>query len=40
VAVCRFGNVKIIARNYGPIPNWHPGAGGKAWTFADEIIIE
>jgi hypothetical protein len=32
--------VKIIARNIGPIPAWHPGAGGKAWIFADEIIIE
>jgi glycosyl hydrolase family 92/Fn3 domain-containing protein len=32
--------VKIIAHNYGPIPAWHPGAGGKAWIFADEIIIE
>ena len=32
--------VKIIAHNYGQIPAWHPGAGGKAWIFADEIIIE
>ena len=33
----RFIHIKAI--NIGPIPVWHPGAGGEAWLFADEIII-
>ncbi|NCP21849.1 MAG: discoidin domain-containing protein, partial [Zetaproteobacteria bacterium] len=32
--------VKMIAKNMGPCPNWHVGAGGKSWLFADEITIE
>ena len=32
--------VRIRAHNYGKIPSWHPGHGGDAWIFADEIIIE
>lgn len=32
--------VKIIAKNFGIIPDWHLGAGGKAWLFIDEVIIE
>jgi predicted alpha-1,2-mannosidase len=32
--------VRIIARNRGECPPWHPGAGQKAWIFADEITIE
>ena len=32
--------VRITAVNYGKIPAWHPGHGGDAWIFADEIIIE
>lgn len=31
--------VKIAARNVGTCPEWHSGAGGKAWLFADEIIL-
>jgi hexosaminidase len=31
--------VKVIARNVGTCPAWHPGAGGKAWLFIDEIIV-
>jgi predicted alpha-1,2-mannosidase len=32
--------VKIIATPaFDQIPNWHLGAGGKPWIFADEIII-
>jgi len=33
-------DIRIIARNTGRCPDWHPGAGGKAWIFADEIIVE
>jgi len=32
--------VRITARNYGTIPDWHPGSGGRAWIFVDEILIE
>ena len=32
--------VRVTAHNYGKIPAWHPGAGGDAFIFADEIIIE
>ena len=32
--------VKVHAKNYGTVPQWHPGAGGKAWIFIDEIVIE
>jgi hypothetical protein len=32
--------VRIRALNFGKIPAWHPGSGGDAWTFVDEIIIE
>ena len=32
--------VKVIAINRGTCPDWHPGAGSKAWIFADEILIE
>ncbi len=29
--------IKIIANNMGICPEWHQGAGGKAWLFCDEI---
>lgn len=32
--------VKIIAENYGKLPEWHLGHGGDAWLFVDEIVIE
>ena len=32
--------VRVIARNIGVCPSWHPGAGGKAWLFSDEIVLE
>ena len=35
---CRY--VRVKARNYGTIPSWHLGAGGEAYIFIDEIIIE
>lgn len=30
---------KIVAKNIGVCPSWHPGAGGKAWLFIDEIFV-
>jgi hypothetical protein len=32
--------VKVVAKNRGVCPEWHLGAGGKAWVFADEISVE
>jgi len=32
--------IKVIAKNYGTIPEWHLGAGGDSWIFVDEIVIE
>jgi len=33
------GFVRIRARNLGTCPDWHKGAGGKAWLFVDEVKI-
>ncbi len=38
VAPARY--LKILAKNIGICPPWHKGAGGKAWIFADEVIIK
>lgn len=32
--------IHIIAHNIKKAPDWHHGAGGNAWLFADEIIVE
>ena len=32
--------VRVIGKNRGTCPDWHPGAGHKAWLFADEIGID
>ncbi|MDC8000399.1 family 20 glycosylhydrolase [Aequorivita todarodis] len=32
--------IKLIIKNYGMIPDGLQGAGHKAWTFIDEIIVE
>jgi hexosaminidase len=32
--------VRVRATNLGRCPDWHVGAGGKAWIFVDEIIVE
>jgi hexosaminidase len=31
--------IRVKAINYGTLPSWHNGSGGKAWIFADELII-
>ena len=33
-------HLRIRAKNIGVCPDWHKGAGRKAWLFADEIFIE
>lgn len=35
---CRY--IKVSAKNYGKLPAWHPGAGGDAFIFTDEIWIK
>lgn len=32
--------VRIRAKNFGLLPDWHPGAGGEAYIFLDEVIVE
>lgn len=32
--------VKVRGVNYGTIPEWHPGAGGEAFIFVDEVLVE
>jgi predicted alpha-1,2-mannosidase len=32
--------LKIVAKNMGICPPWHPGAGYKAWIFVDEVKIK
>ncbi len=32
--------VKVVAANFGTIPDWHLGAGGDAYIFVDEILVE
>jgi hexosaminidase len=31
--------VQVFVKNYGTIPEGHPGAGNKAWLFVDEIEV-
>lgn len=35
----RIKYLKIVAKNGGPCPDWHLGAGGASWLFADEIFV-
>ncbi|MCO6475916.1 MAG: alpha-L-fucosidase [Phaeodactylibacter sp.] len=32
--------IRITAGNIGICPEWHAGAGGKAWVFVDEVVVE
>ena len=32
--------IRMRAVNFGKIPSWHPGSGGDAWIFIDEIIVD
>jgi len=32
--------LRVRATNYGVCPDWHPGAGGDAWIFVDEVTVE
>ena len=32
--------IKVVARQLGAIPDWHPGAGAQSFIFIDEITVE
>lgn len=32
--------IRVKAKNIGVCPEWHVGAGGKAWLFVDEVVVE
>ena len=32
--------VRVQTHNVTKLPAWHPGAGGKAWLFVDEVMVE
>jgi putative alpha-1,2-mannosidase len=32
--------IKIVAKQYGPLPDWHESKGSPSYIFADEITVE
>ncbi|UBB88642.1 hypothetical protein J4771_07065 [Candidatus Kaistella beijingensis] len=32
--------VKVVAKNFGKLPEWHQGFGGDAFIFVDEIMVK
>jgi hypothetical protein len=36
----KYKTIKVMAKNYGILPEWHPGKGGDAFIFIDEIEIK
>ena len=32
--------IRVIAKNIGACPSWHPKSGESAWLFVDEIVVE
>lgn len=32
--------IKLIAKQYGPLPEWHESKGAPSYIFADEIVVE
>ncbi len=38
--VLRARYIRVRAVNLGVCPGWHPGAGKKAWLFADEVVVQ
>lgn len=39
-ATQRYRYIKLIAKQYGKLPIWHPGAGGDTFIFIDECEIQ
>ena len=32
--------VKVVAKNFGKLPEWHQGFGGDAFIFVDEVRVK
>ena len=32
--------VKVVAKNFGKLPEWHQGFGGDAFIFVDEVMVK
>lgn len=32
--------IKVVAKQYGPLPQWHESKGSPSYIFADEIVVE
>jgi len=32
--------IKVTTKSFLLCPPWHKGAGGKAWIFTDEIVVD
>lgn len=32
--------LRVKAKNYGTLPDWHPAAGADSWLFVDEVLIQ
>lgn len=32
--------LRVVARNAGPLPQWHPSAGQPSYLFCDEIVVD
>lgn len=32
--------IRVLVKNTARCPDWHPGAGRKAWLFVDEITVQ
>ena len=39
-AKTKYRYVKVVAKNYGTLPIWHPGKGEDAFIFVDEIEVK
>ncbi|NQV42244.1 MAG: family 20 glycosylhydrolase [Candidatus Marinimicrobia bacterium] len=31
--------IRVLAKNHGVCPDWHPAAGAKSWIFCDEVMV-
>ena len=34
-----YTEIKLVVKNVGTLPQWHPAAGNEAWLFVDEILF-
>jgi hypothetical protein len=32
--------MRVRASSFGPMPAWHPGAGGDSFIFIDELLVD